>query len=120
MQDSDKVSKVFVIHEDGRRYKGDILVGADGICGITDFVPPYIDTATVGYDCYQLILELDKAVERRSDENVSALRRLVGRGEIPGEIGNLHDLQGLSLRRILCYQLFNWAWNAQHCHQWKD
>ncbi|KAK1552769.1 hypothetical protein Q3G72_023201 [Acer saccharum] len=66
IQDSDKV---IVILEDGRRYKGDILVGADGIwsevrtklfglqeakysgytcySGITDFVPPYIDT--VGY-----------------------------------------------------------------------
>ncbi|KAL5762817.1 hypothetical protein ACOSP7_019081 [Xanthoceras sorbifolium] len=66
MQDS---HKVIVILEDGRQYEGDILVGADGMwsevrtklfgqqeakysgytcySGITNFVPPYIDT--VGY-----------------------------------------------------------------------
>ncbi|KDP20392.1 hypothetical protein JCGZ_05275 [Jatropha curcas] len=62
-------SKVTVILEDGRRYNGDVLVGADGIwskvrsklfgqedakysdytcySGLVNFVPPYIDT--VGY-----------------------------------------------------------------------
>ncbi|KAF8403897.1 hypothetical protein HHK36_012003 [Tetracentron sinense] len=66
MEDSNKVT---VILEDGRRYEGDVLVGADGIwsevrskllgwqeakysnytcySGLTNYVPPYIDT--VGY-----------------------------------------------------------------------